>query len=138
MAVERENSTETVLGSPGGKRPGAAARDKRLRQVVIPYLFLLPFLVLFVAFLVLPLAYALGISVFADRLVGGTVFIGAENYLRAIRDPAFLGGVVRMLMFGAFQIPIMLGLAFILSLVFDSGVAWFRTFFRLGIFLPYA
>jgi multiple sugar transport system permease protein len=132
------NSGEAVPASPVAKLPGGAARNKRLRQVVIPYLFLLPFLVLFVAFLVLPLAYALGISVFADRLVGGTVFVGAENYLRAIRDPAFLGGVVRMLTFGAFQIPIMLGLALILALVLDSGVAWFRTVFRLGFFLPYA
>jgi multiple sugar transport system permease protein len=106
--------------------------------MVIPYLFLLPFLVLFVMFLVLPLAYALWISVFADRLVGGTVVVGAENYLRAVRDPAFLGGVVRMLTFGAFQVPIMLGLALLLALVLDSGVVWFRTIFRLGFFLPYA
>jgi multiple sugar transport system permease protein len=137
-ARQGRNPREAVPDTSDGKRLSAAARDRRLRQVVIPYLFLLPFLVLFIAFLVLPLAYALGISVFADRLVGGTVFIGAENYLQAIRDPAFLGGVVRMLTFGAFQIPIMLGLALILALVLDSGVAWFRTFFRLGFFLPYA
>jgi multiple sugar transport system permease protein len=89
-------------------------------------------------FLILPLAYALGISVFADRLVGGTVFVGAENYLRAVGDPAFLRGVVRMLTFGAFQVPIMLGFALLLALVLDSGVVWFRTIFRLGFFLPYA
>jgi multiple sugar transport system permease protein len=128
----------TPRGTPTGKTPGRASRDRRLRRMVIPYLFLLPFLVLFVMFLVLPLAYALWISVFADRLVGGTVFVGAENYLRAVRDPAFLGGVVRMLTFGAFQVPIMLGLALLLALVLDSGVVWFRTIFRLGFFLPYA
>ena len=94
-ARQGRNRKEAVLDTSDGKRLSAAARDRRLRQVVIPYLFLLPFLVLFFAFLVLPLAYALGISVFADRLVGGTVFIGAENYLRAIRDPAFLGGPSR-------------------------------------------
>jgi multiple sugar transport system permease protein len=106
--------------------------------VVIPYLFLLPFLVFFLVFLVLPLAYALGISLFENRLVGGTVFVGAQNYLRALGDPDFLGGVVRMLKFGVFQVPIMLGLALLLALVLDSGVVWFRSFFRLGFFLPYA
>jgi len=124
--------------SPEPKRPGAAARERRRRQLVIPYLFLLPFLVLFLLFLVLPLAYALGISVFADRLVGGTVFVGAENYVRAFTDPAFLGGVRRLLVYGAFQVPIMLGFALVLALVLDSGVTWFRTLFRLGFFLPYA
>ncbi|QIN85176.1 ABC transporter permease subunit [Rubrobacter tropicus] len=115
-----------------------AARERRRRQLIIPYLFLLPFLVLFLLFLVLPLGYALGISVFADRLVGGTVFVGAENYVRAFTDPAFLGGVRRLLVYGVFQVPIMLGFALVLALVLDSGVTWFRTLFRLGFFLPYA
>ena len=43
-----------------------------------------------------------------------------------------------MLKFGAFQVPIMLGLALLLALVLDSGVVWFRSVFRLGFFLPYA
>ena len=136
MAVEQENQAGTA--PPEVKPPGRGARNRRLRRVLIPYLFLLPFLVLFFVFLILPLGYALGISLFESRLVGGTVFVGADNYLRAIGDPDFLGGVVRMLKFGAFQVPIMLGLALLLALVLDSGVVWFRSIFRLGIFLPYA
>jgi multiple sugar transport system permease protein len=124
--------------SPGPKRSGAAARERRRRQLVIPYLFLAPFLVLFLLFLVLPLGYALGISLFADRLVGGTVFVGLENYTRAVTDPAFLSGVRRLLVYGVVQVPIMLGFALVLALVLDSGVTWFRTIFRLGFFLPYA
>ncbi len=138
MAVEQENRAGSGLVSPEEKQRGRAVRNRRLRRVVIPYLFLLPFLVLFLVFLILPLAYALGISLFENRLVGGTVFVGAENYLRAIGDPDFLGGVVRMLKFGAFQVPIMLGLALLLALVLDSGVVWIRSVFRLGFFLPYA
>jgi multiple sugar transport system permease protein len=136
LAVEQGKQAGTA--PPEVKPPGRAARNRRLRRVIIPYLFLLPFLVLFFVFLILPLAYALGISVFESRLVGGTVFVGADNYLRAIGDPDFLGGVVRMLKFGAFQVPIMLGFALLLALVLDSGVVWFRSIFRLGIFLPYA
>ena len=136
MAVEQGNQAGTA--PPEVKPPGRAARNRRLRRVIIPYLFLLPFLVLFFVFLILPLAYALGISLFESRLVGGTVFVGADNYFRAFGDPDFLGGVVRMLKFGAFQVPIMLGLALLLALVLDSGVVWFRSIFRLGIFLPYA
>jgi multiple sugar transport system permease protein len=136
LAVEQGNQAGTA--PPEVKPPGRAARNRRLRRVIIPYLFLLPFLVLFFVFLILPLAYALGISLFENRLVGGTVFVGADNYVRAIGDPDFLGGVVRMLKFGAFQVPIMLGLALLLALVLDSGVVWFRTIFRLGFFLPYA
>jgi multiple sugar transport system permease protein len=100
--------------------------------------FLAPFLILFVVFLILPLAYALVISVFADKLVGGTVFVGFENYAQALGDPAFWGGVRRMIYFGIFQIPIMLGLALVFALLLDSGAAWFTSVFRLGFFVPYA
>jgi multiple sugar transport system permease protein len=120
------------------ERSGARASRSRLRQAAVPYLFLAPFLVLFALFLILPLAYALAISVFADKLVGGTVFVGFENYAQALGDPAFWGGVKRMIFFGIFQIPIMLGLALVFALLLDSGAAWFTNVFRLGFFLPYA
>jgi multiple sugar transport system permease protein len=127
------NSTkESVEGS------GVKASRSRLRQAAVPYVFLAPFLILFVVFLILPLAYALVISVFADKLVGGTVFVGFENYAQALGDPAFWGGVRRMIYFGIFQIPIMLGLALVFALLLDSGAAWFTSVFRLGFFVPYA
>ncbi len=122
----------------GGERSDGAVSPRRLRQAVIPYLFLAPFLILFATFLILPLAYALGISVFADKLVGGNVFVGLENYRQALGDPAFWSGVKRMIYFGIFQVPVMLGLALVFALLLDSGAAWFTTVFRLGFFIPYA
>jgi multiple sugar transport system permease protein len=136
--MKQEGQPETVPASPVGGHQKALARRKRLRQIVIPYLFLLPFLILFALFLVLPLAYAFGISIFEERLVGGSTFVGAENYLHALRDGDFWSGVRRMVTFGAFQIPVMLGLALVFALVLDSGLVWFRSLFRLGFFLPYA
>jgi len=132
---------ETVPASSAGEgsgQPGAHARRKRLRQIGIPYLFLSPFLILFALFLVLPLLYAFSISIFEERLVGGSVFVGADNYLRAVGDGAFWAGVRRMVLFGVFQIPVMLGLALLFALVLDSGMVWFRNAFRLAFFLPYA
>jgi multiple sugar transport system permease protein len=93
---------------------------------------------LFCLFFILPLGYALGISLFADRLVGGTVFIGAHNYVQAFQDAAFWEGVRRVLLFMLVQVPIMLGLALLFALLLDSGVARLRTLFRMGFFLPYA
>ncbi|HZF56997.1 MAG TPA: sugar ABC transporter permease, partial [Rubrobacter sp.] len=83
-------------------------------------MFLAPFVILFVLFLILPLAYALWISVFADRLVGGTVFVGFENYSQAFGDGSFWAGIKRMVFFGIFQVPIMLGLALAFALLLDS------------------
>jgi multiple sugar transport system permease protein len=136
--MKQEGQPETVPASPVRRHQSALARRKRLRQIVIPYLFLLPFLILFALFLVLPLAYAFWISIFEERLVGGTTFVGAANYLHALHDGAFWSSVRRMVTFGVFQIPVMLGLALVFALVLDSGMVWFRSVFRLGFFLPYA
>jgi len=134
--VEADSSTLAVSAM---KQKRVLLRWYRWRQRVgLPYLFLAPFLLLFLLFFILPLGYALGISLFADRLVGGTVFVGSQNYLQALQDSSFWEGVRRMLLFMVVQVPVMLCLALIFALILDSGVAKLRTLFRLGFFLPYA
>ena len=86
-----EPASTTAYATPLGRlqrRRGATLR-RQLRRIGLPYLFLTPFLLLFALFFILPLGYALGISLFADRLVGGTVFVGGQNYLQVLQDGAF-------------------------------------------------
>ncbi len=118
-------------------RPTVTLR-RRLREVGLPYLFLSPFLVLFAIFFILPLLYALGLSLFADRMIGGTVFVGAQNYLQVFQDGNFWEGVRRTVVFGVVQVPVMLSLALVFALVLDSGGVRLRTLFRLGYYLPAA
>ena len=47
-----------------------------------PYVFLLPFLLLFIAFLIIPLINALGLSVYKTTLVGGTRSSGSTTSRR--------------------------------------------------------
>ena len=108
------------------------------RQIGRPYLFLAPFLILFIAFFLLPIGYAFYISLFSDRLVGGDVFVGIQNYVQAWHDVSFWEGIRHMALFGVVQVPVMLGLALIFALLLDRGVKHLRTLFRLGFFLPYA
>ena len=101
-------------------------------------LLLLPFLLLFVVFLVLPLIYALHLSLFQDTLIGGRRFAGIDNYVRVFGDAAFWFGIRNMLLFGVLQVPIMLCLALVFALVLHGGSVWLRGVFRIGFFLPYA
>ncbi len=103
-----------------------------------PYLFLLPFLLVFVAFLIVPLVNALGLSVYKTTLVGGTRFVGFDNFAKAFVDPKFWTGVLTLLKFGAMQIPVMLILALVFALILDSGTVYLRNFFRVSFFIPYA
>jgi multiple sugar transport system permease protein len=102
------------------------------------YLFVLPFLAIFVAMLVVPLAYAAYLSLFREQLIGGTVFAGLENYTRALTDDRLIGGLLRVARFFLLQVPIMLLLSLLSALAIDSGLLRFAKVFRLGIFVPYA
>src|SRR5512147_1904159 len=90
--------------------PQSASRFwRRFKRNSIPYLFLAPFLIGFLIFMVYPLIYALNLSLYRTRLVGGTTFVGLENYGRALQDTNFWEGVRNVLLFGLAQIPLMLG-----------------------------
>ncbi|GLI02030.1 carbohydrate ABC transporter permease [Phytohabitans aurantiacus] len=118
----------------------AVPRRRRVasRRAAAGYLFVAPFLVVFVAMLVVPLAYAGYLSLFREQLIGGTTFAGLDNYTRALTDDRLLGGVARVGAFFAIQVPIMLGLALFFALALDSGALWLSRVLRLGIFVPYA
>lgn len=110
----------------------------RRRQNAAAYLLVAPFVIVFAAMIVLPLVYAGYLSLFREQLVGGNTFVGLENYARAVQDPAFLDGVLRMARFLLIQVPIMLVLALVFALVIDSGLLRLQRVVRLGIFVPYA
>jgi len=119
--------------------PVAAHRRRpRAGQGNRGYVFVAPFLLCFLLLFILPLGYAAYLSLFKDQLVGGTVFVGLENYVRAVKDTQLLGGVLRVAVFFAIQVPIMLVVALGAALAIDSGLLRFANVFRLGIFIPYA
>jgi multiple sugar transport system permease protein len=95
-------------------------------------------MVLFVGMLLIPLAYALYLSLFADRLIGGSVFVGLQNYLDVLGDTLFRAGVLRVARFLLLQVPVMLALALLFALALDSARVRWGAAVRLGIFLPYA
>ncbi|GGN24062.1 multiple sugar transport system permease protein [Actinoplanes campanulatus] len=108
------------------------------RRTWIGWQFTAPFLGLFTMVFLAPIAYSAYLSVFRTRLVGGTTFVGLENYTKALSDPQFWEAVTRVALFLLIQVPIMLGLALLVALAIDSGRLYGAGFFRVAIFLPYA
>lgn len=113
-------------------------RTSALSHARTGYAFIAPFMAVFILTLIVPLVYALYISLFRRQLIGGTTFVGLENYVEALTDERLLEGVWRVAKFFLIQVPIMLVLALLAALAIDSGVLRLSRLFRLGIFLPYA
>ncbi|GAA2669824.1 carbohydrate ABC transporter permease [Actinoplanes palleronii] len=110
----------------------------RSREAVTGWLFVLPFAVLLVAFLLLPMAYALKLSLYRSTLIEGEHFAWFDNYKQAFQDPLVRQGVGRVLVFGLVQTPVMIGLALLAALLIDHATSRFSRVFRLAAFVPYA
>ncbi|MCM6762242.1 sugar ABC transporter permease [Rathayibacter sp. ZW T2_19] len=100
--------------------------------------FVAPFLVVFLLVFIAPVIYSVYLSLFREQLVGGTAFVGFDNYLTLFGDPNFWEGFVRVVLFLAVQVPVMLVLALVAALAIDSGRLHATGFFRIVVFLPYA
>jgi multiple sugar transport system permease protein len=134
-------SHATVVDADRATRQAAPKRHTsptKRKQYLAAYLFLLPFFVVFITMLVVPLVYAGYLSLFESKLIGGEVFAGLANYARALTDPQFLGSLGRVALFFVIQVPIMLGLSLFFALALDSARARGSKGIRLLIFMPYA
>ncbi|MEV0976401.1 sugar ABC transporter permease [Streptomyces sp. NPDC049915] len=115
--------------------PPPAGRDRRSWA---GWGFIAPFVVVFALVFLAPIAYSLYLSLFRDQLIGGTTFVGFDNYTAALQDKNFWAALGRVSLFLCVQVPVMLGIALLVALALDSGRLYGKNFFRISIFLPYA
>ena len=130
--------TSPRLAEPAA--PAAAARRTRRanRRSWAGWWFIGPFMAVFTLVFLAPIAYSIYLSVFRNQLIGGTAFVGLDNYARALGDPQFCSALGRVSLFLAVQVPVMLFIALVVALALDSGRLYGKSFFRISIFLPYA
>ncbi|KAB8162213.1 ABC transporter permease subunit [Streptomyces sp. 3MP-14] len=128
-------SPPTMAGRPAAPPP--RKRPTRRRSWV-GWGFIAPFMVVFALVFLAPIAYSIYLSLFREQMVGGTSFVGLENYQRAFEDPKFWEALGRVSLFLVIQVPIMLGIALLVALAIDSGRLYGKNFFRIAIFMPYA
>jgi multiple sugar transport system permease protein len=128
-------NAETLPAQPRRPRRGSSFQA---RQSIAGALFVLPFLVIVILFLALPLGYALWLSLHSESLAFGSRFTGLDQYVHVFKDPEFRDGLWRVIRFGIVQIPIMLGLALVAALALDAIDSRIARLFRLIAFMPYA
>ncbi|HEY3285255.1 MAG TPA: sugar ABC transporter permease [Armatimonadota bacterium] len=115
---------------------GVGAGWFRLQHKAAPYLFVAPFLILFLCFGLWPILKSLILAVYATNGPKSAVFVGLANFRFLMADPDFHTAVRNTLVFTCwsifFQLPCALGLALLLC------ARWVRAreLFRLAFFSP--
>lgn len=122
--------------APSSRRPSVDKIDRKRQRW--GWLFVGPFAIVFVSFLILPLAYAFWMSMQTSTLATGTSFTWFANYGKAFTDPIFLEGLGRVGMFALVMIPAQMLVAVAAALVLDNLTTVLSKFSRLMIFVPYA
>lgn len=118
------------------------ARAKGSRAA--PAALLAPFLLLFTACTVVPIGYAVYLSLYTERRSGlgfggaEIAFTGLGNYTRALEDGAFLNGFLNIALYCLLYIPVMIAIALALALILDSALARATRFAQLALFVPHA
>lgn len=113
-------------------------RDRRWLYRLSGYLFALPYLILFCGFLLLPLAYGLGLSFFRWELLSPAppAFIGLGNYREAVSSDYFRRALGATFRFVLMAVPLTVGLALLLAVGIQAIPRSRQSFYRAAYFLP--
>ncbi|MER7509476.1 sugar ABC transporter permease [Streptomyces lavendulae] len=128
----------TPLPAPAKAVSPPRSRSRGRRNALVGWGFAGPFAAVFTLVFLAPIGYAFYLSLMRDRLIGGTSFVGADNYAQALSDARFWEGAARVGLFLLVQVPLMLGIALLVALAIDGGRLYGKAFFRVAVFLPYA
>ena len=108
---------------------GWTRRDTRSFATGLAYLA--PSLVLFAAFVFVPLAQSIYLSFFNTRATGViTTFAGFDHYLELLTSPAFRTGLLATTLFALYTVPIGIALGLVLAVLLNQrlrGINVFRT-----------
>lgn len=119
-----------IAETPGGARPPGEPRH-------VGYLYLLPALVVFTAFVLVPIARAGYYSLYEWDGVTPATWVGLDNYAEVVSDEdlrrAFLHALVMLFFYAVLPVAIGLLLAGLIARARVRGLTLFRTV----LFLPY-
>jgi len=108
---------------------GWKSRDVRAFGIGLAYLA--PSLILFAAFVFIPLAQSIVLSFFNTRATGvATTFAGLDHYIELLTSPAFRTGLLATTLFAVYTVPIGIALGLVLAVMLNQrlrGINVFRT-----------
>ena len=132
----------TAAAELAAERPQAGGGARRRADARDAYLFLAPYLVLFLAFVIAPLIYGIWISLRDyDYSLPDKPFVGLDNYTGLLDGSspyadAFWNSMQATWIFTVFSVPLLLVLPLLVALVMNEKFKG-RNLFRAMYFAPY-
>ncbi len=114
----------------------APGNARKLSEAITGYLFISPWLIIFIIFSLISLAYAFYLSFTSYNLLKPPQFIGLESYQRVLEDELFLQKALpNTFKYVIIVVPLQTILSLVLAFAMDQKLR-FRRFFRTIFYLP--
>lgn len=115
-----------------------SARSRGRPSRLSGYLFAAPYLLLFCGFVLAPLLYGLGLSLFRWDMLSPAPprFAGTDNYREAFGDPYFWKALAATGRFVGLAVPLTICLALAIAVGIQSVPRRRQTFYRAAYYLP--
>jgi ABC-type sugar transport system permease subunit len=139
--LETQSEKATTAEEPGEvPAPRKRGRGKFGKGGLAPYLFLLPFFLIYLVFLIYPVLAAFRLSFYESSGFGGDTFTGLANYTRLMQDSRYLEALKNTTIYALASVFILSPLALLVAVAIRSFVvptAAFKSFYRIIFFLPF-
>ncbi len=99
------------------------------------YLFVLPYVIYFLAFVAYPLVFSIILMFHRWNIVTPMEWIGLKNFVRMVHDPLFFKSVGNTLIFLVIHIPLQIIVALGFAVLLNSKMK-FRNLYRAVYFMP--
>lgn len=109
---------------------------KTIKKYKMPYLFILPFFVLFLVFQLIPIIWTVYISFTQWRGIGDPQFIGWDNYKKILIDNMFWDALKNTVVYWISGLVLILIFALLIASILNSELLKGRVFFKTVTFLP--
>jgi ABC-type sugar transport system permease subunit len=130
--------TARTATAPSRRRlPQSRPTRSRLRRRWPPYVFIAPFIVLFLAFSVYPMIFTLQLSFTDWRGLATAHWVGWDNYTYLLTSRAFWDSLVNSGLLWLLIVPAQLVLAFVIGVMLDNAKVRFRSFYRVAFLVPF-
>jgi len=107
----------------------------RIKNALPGYLFLLPAMLFFLAFVLYPIINAVNISLYKYDGVRKT-FLGVSNYVNLLKDTVFTKSLLNTVLMVLVNVPLTLVFALFISLIVYNKSEFMRSFARAAFYLP--
>lgn len=103
---------------------------------ISPYLYILPALIILVAFRLIPIVMSFIISFYDWSISGTGKFIGLTNYITMMNDPVFWQSMLNTFWLVIIQVPATIVFSLLFAVLLNR-IKLFKSFFRIIYFMPY-